>query len=100
MISALQDEKSFEILFEALGHDLKRVQKKFCAYNKFSVPTCYMIAIQVLDLLQKLHSVNIVHNDIKMENILIGKIEPSKIYLIDFGLAQTFVTDNGEHCKK
>ena len=87
MISALQDEKSFEILFEALGHDLKWVQKKFCAYNKFSVPTCYMIAIQVLDLLHKLHSVNIVHNDIKLENILIGKIEPSKIYLIDFGLA-------------
>jgi serine/threonine protein kinase len=29
-----------------------------------------------------------VHNDIKLENILIGYKDPSRIYLIDFGLSQ------------
>ena len=30
---------------------------------------------------------NFVHNDLKLENILIGRDDPNQIYLIDFGLA-------------
>ena len=84
--SIINGEESYEILFEALGKDLKRVMSK-CAYKRFSVPTCFYIGIQLLDLLEKLHSINFVHNDIKMENIVIGKDDSHKIYLIDFGLS-------------
>ena len=28
-----------------------------------------------------------VHNDLKLENILVGREDPNQIYLIDFGLA-------------
>ena len=38
-----------------------------------------------------LHSTNIVHNDLKLENILVGREDSSKIYLIDFGLSKRFV---------
>lgn len=31
------------------------------------------------------------HNDIKLENILIGYKDPAKIYLIDFGLSQMYI---------
>ena len=30
---------------------------------------------------------NFVHNDLKLENILVGHEDPNQIYLIDFGLA-------------
>lgn len=38
-----------------------------------------------------MHSLGWVHNDIKLENILIGYRDPSKIYLIDFGLSQAYL---------
>lgn len=47
-----------------------------------------------------LHSLNYVHNDIKMENVLIGKHDPSKIYLIDFGLSSSYLDDDGAHVAK
>jgi serine/threonine protein kinase len=40
------------------------------------------------------------HNDLKLENILIGHKDPNKIYLIDFGLAQKFLDENDKHKKK
>jgi serine/threonine protein kinase len=71
-----------------------------CANNRFTPPTSFYIAIQLLDLLEKLHSVNFVHNDLKMENIVIGKNNPHKLYLIDFGMSQTFVDETGKHITK
>lgn len=56
--------------------------------------------LQLIDLIEKLHSVNLVHNDLKLENIVVGIRDPSKLHLIDFGLTQTFVDENGEHIKK
>lgn len=41
-----------------------------------------------------------IHNDLKLENILIGKNDPSIIYLIDFGLACKYVDDSGKHIEK
>lgn len=41
------------------------------------------------------------HNDIKLENILIGYKDPAKIYMIDFGLSQPYVDFNtGYHVQK
>lgn len=35
--------------------------------------------------LRDLHSIGYIHNDIKLENLVIGINDPSMIYLIDFG---------------
>lgn len=54
----------------------------------------------MLERLEVMHSFNIMHNDIKMENILIGKKDSSKLYLIDFGLAHSFADEEGNHIAK
>lgn len=41
-----------------------------------------------------------VHNDLKLENILIGHKDADRLYLIDFGLAQTFISPQGAHMEK
>ena len=51
-----------------------------------------ILFIQLTDILAYIHSVNIVHNDLKPENIIWG--DNNKIYLIDFGSA-AFSNING-----
>jgi len=47
-----------------------------------------------------LHELGFLHNDIKLENILIGRYDPQEIYLIDFGLSSSFLDKNCKHIKK
>jgi serine/threonine protein kinase len=51
--------------------------------------------------LRDLHSLGYVHNDLKLENILIGSKDPERLYLIDFGLTQRFTDpETGQHAEK
>lgn len=52
----------------------------------------FLIAIQLIERIRDLHRIGWVHNDIKLENILIGYRDPSTIYLIDFGLSQVYLS--------
>lgn len=49
-----------------------------------------MIAMQLYERLKDLHSLGIVHSDLKPDNILIDQHVGSTINLIDFGLSQYF----------
>ena len=49
--------------------------------------TCYKFTYQLIQNLRSLHDMSFVHNDLKLENILVGRSDPNQIYLIDFGLA-------------
>jgi len=55
--------------------------------RKFQKPSVFKITIQIIERLKQLHSLGHVHNDLKLENVLIGHKDPDVIYLIDFGLA-------------
>tara|TARA_B110000503_G_scaffold133786_1_gene211829 strand:+ start:540 stop:665 length:126 start_codon:yes stop_codon:yes gene_type:complete len=41
-----------------------------------------------------MHDLGFVHNDIKLDNILIGHRDPSRIYLIDFGLSISYFEED------
>lgn len=57
----------------------------------FSNQSVSMIGIQLLDRLETLHNANIVHADIKPENVGIGFENRAELYLFDFGLSQTII---------
>lgn len=47
-----------------------------------------------------LHQLGYVHNDLKLDNIIVGHKDPQQIYLIDFGLTCRYLEDDGSHTKK
>ena len=74
--------------------------------QQFSLKTVLMIADQLLCRCQYLHSKEVVHNDIKPENLMMGTgRNGNRIYIIDFGIATHRATrpplretDNSGHC--
>lgn len=41
--------------------------------------------------MRDLHEIGFVHNDIKLENIIIGSKDSNVIYLIDFGMSASYL---------
>ena len=66
--------------------------KPFCKFQKkFSLITCIMIMDQIVQRIEFLHSMNLLHRDIKPDNFLIGRgNKKNTIYAIDFGLSKKY----------
>jgi len=47
-----------------------------------------------------MHQAGFVHNDLKLDNILVGRVDPHIVYLIDFGLTCKYLESDGTHIKK
>ena len=61
--------------------------------------TC-MLALQIIERLEFIHSKNVIHRDIKPNNFIIGRKNPEIIYLIDFGFARKYKSSRtGKHIK-
>ena len=73
----------------------------FISRNKnISIDDICLLAIQILDRIEWIHSNNIVYRDIKPENFLFGKKDPEVLYLIDFGLCRKYKSSTtGKHIK-
>ena len=81
--------KKYKILIEPLlGQSLEDIYNNYGRH--FSLAELCMIAIQVLDRIETLHSQGFIHRDIKPDNMLIGKRDPNIIYLIDYGLSKKY----------
>mmetsp|Transcript_9401 Transcript_9401/g.13717 ORF Transcript_9401/g.13717 Transcript_9401/m.13717 type:complete len:323 (-) Transcript_9401:88-1056(-) len=62
----------------------------FCN-RKFSVKTVLMLADQMIQRIEYIHSRSFLHRDIKPDNFLMGaKPKENIVYLIDFGLAKKY----------
>lgn len=88
------EKKNFKILeMEMLGpslEDLLNITKDSEGNRKFSLKTICMLAIQMIDILQKIHKNNIVHRDLKPHNFLMGLQSKLLIYknIINFSFLQ------------
>lgn len=66
----------------------------------FSLSTVCKFGMTMLESLENLHAIGYVHNDLKLQNILIGDSSGyslDKITLIDFGLCSSFRTAYTAH---
>ena len=66
--------------------------------NKFRLTDCCLIGIQILEILEWIHSKDIIYRDVKPENFLIGIKDPNAIYVVDFGLCKKYRSSKtGKH---
>ncbi|KAJ0174419.1 hypothetical protein K1T71_009527 [Dendrolimus kikuchii] len=80
-------EKYRYLVLERYGKDLWTIFKE-CG-RSFPPVTVFQLGLQMLDVLEYIHSRNYVHADLKGANILMGlkKGTENQAYLVDFGLA-------------
>ena len=77
----------YVLVEELLGKSLQMILNEKKTIN---IKDSCMIAIQMLDRLEYIHSKYIIHRDIKPANFLIGDSNPEVIYLVDFGFARKY----------
>ena len=89
----------YKILVETLlGDSLETIFNKM--KYRFTLKDVCMIALQVLDRLEFVHSKYIIHRDIKPDNIMVDFETKRIIYLIDFGLSKKYRSARtGRHIK-
>lgn len=77
------------MVIQLLGKSLEERMQE--ANQKFTVATTALIAEQLLQRIEYLHSKGIVHRDIKPENFMFGdKNKVHHIHVIDFGLSKKY----------
>ena len=86
----------YYMMMELLGPSLEDLFD--VCQNKFSLKTILSLGDQMLCRIEFLHSMNLIHRDIKPDNFLMGLNDnKSIVYICDFGLCKMFVDQNGKH---
>jgi serine/threonine protein kinase len=88
-----KDEKNYYMVLNLLGESLQSIKN----VSSFSLGSVLKIGIQIIIILKTIHDKGLVHRDIKPDNFLLGLNDQRKrIYIIDFGLCKSYMTNN-EH---
>jgi len=83
------------LVIDRLGSDLN---KFFDGGEKtWPIVTVLKVAMMVVDSLEFIHSKGYAHNDIKAQNLLLGREDKDRVYLVDFGLACKYRDSHGFH---
>ena len=83
-------KKYYVMVINYLGNSLENIFNK--SNKKFSLDTVLLIADKLLNLLEHLHNMGILHRDIKPDNFVLGVKNKNEIYMIDYGLSINFMT--------
>lgn len=79
-------QRHYFLAMELLGPSISSLHKK-----PFALKTVLKIGSQMIERLKDLHAENIIHSDLKPDNMAIGLNNPDMIFLFDFGLSQTII---------
>ena len=82
------------LVMEYMGYNLEKIFLKH--KHSFTLKTIIMLTIDLLNALQFIHHHNVIHRDLKPDNIVISH-QNQNVYLLDFGLSKNFI--NGENQK-
>ena len=82
--------------------DQEDLEKKFQNSNRdFSMKTLLMLADQMIENIEIIHAEGLLHNDLKPNNMSMGidAKNSSQLYIIDFGMYESWQEENGDHIK-
>ncbi|CAD6186075.1 unnamed protein product [Caenorhabditis auriculariae] len=85
------------VVMGLVGPSIDDVRRKYIL-SQFSRNTTFNVAIQTVQAVEDLHSIGYLHRDIKPANYAVGLGEAESIvYMLDFGIAKTFLDQGGQH---
>jgi serine/threonine protein kinase len=86
-----EDKGVVSLVMSLAGADLRQVINQHGKYTEYEAA---LLMQNLLHAIAYLHTLNIIHRDIKLDNILMKSLKPNgegnkhEIYLCDFGLAE------------
>ena len=83
---------------EALGQNID--QKVNRNPDLCTLKWSYNVCLQILNRIEDLHNLGYIHGDLKLQNVVEGLNDNKTFYLIDYGLAEKYIDDNGIHREK
>jgi serine/threonine protein kinase len=89
------DDHTNYMVISLLGSSLLDLKNK---YKVFPMKWICEMGKNIVCILRDIHEKGILHRDVKPENFLVGlEDKNTKIFLIDYGFAKSYYTDNGKH---
>ena len=85
----IEEENYSIMIMELLGKSLEILMKE-TDEKKFSLKTIGLLGQELIPVFKFIHDKNIIHRDIKPDNISVGYDDPCQIYFLDFGLAKKY----------
>jgi tau tubulin kinase len=89
-----QEASCSYIVMQLLGENLSEM-RRLTASKCFTLRTTVLLCVQIVDALMFMHDRGYIHRDIKPSNCCIGLTDNQMCYLLDFGLARRWRTQDG-----
>jgi casein kinase 1 len=95
--SGIEAGKFNYMVMDLLEQSVEQIRANY--EKQMSIKLVVHLSVQMLNIVEQIHDRGILHRDLKPANFLIKTNEKniSEIYLIDFGLARSFLDDKSRH---